>query len=125
MFLIAFIPYILEVTIEAWFEKRKKISVSHGWTMAVRIVLMFLVGWLLVWLEATDYWWQGTALSVGIFIALFNYTYNILTGRKLTYLRKKGIDRIYEHVPIWGRIIWELCVLGSGLIIYFQPFHFI
>lgn len=125
LFTITFLPYVLEVTIEAYFEKKKKISINHAWSMVIRVILMVLVGFAAMWLGDTNYWWQGTALSVGIFIALFNYTYNLLTGRKLTYLRKKGIDRIYERVPIWGRIIWELCILGSGIIVYTQPHYFI
>jgi len=121
MWLISFIPYLLEVNIESWLEKKKKISASHAWTMLARVVLMVLVGFILVWANKTSYWYQGTALSAGIFIALFNYTYNILTGRDWKYLRNKGIDKQYKKVPIHVRLIWEACILGVSIIVYKNP----
>lgn len=121
-FLLCLIPYVPEVTLEAWAEKKKGISVGHAWTAIARGALMVGVGYALWRLGVTAFWWQGTILSLGIFIALFNYTYNLLTGRPFFYLREKGIDKYYASVPPFGRLFWEVLVLATSIYIYAKPY---
>lgn len=120
--LLCFLP-LVEASIEAWFEKAKKISVNHFWTAVARGVIMVVVGLVIYWQDdRVLYWWQGTVLSFGIFITIFNYLYNALTGRPLLYLRAKGTDRLLAYVPVYFRWFAELIVLGSAITIYLNPF---
>lgn len=112
---------LVEAPIEAWFEKVKKISVNHSWTAVARGVLMILISWILWKVGDTEYWWQGASLCFGIFVAFFNYLYNLLTRRKLLYLRSKGIDRVLAYMPPWGRWILELIIFGASIQIYLTP----
>lgn len=119
--LITLVPIALEAPIEAYYEIKKKISVNHFWSAVARGAIMIGIGFVLQWRGVTVYWWQGTVLSVGLFIALFNYVYNLLTRRPIMYLRAKGTDRLLALAPPWGRWIWELIILGASIQIYVKP----
>lgn len=118
--LLCFLP-LIEAPIEAYYELAKKISVNHFWTAVARGVLMVLIGVLLSYKGVTLYWWQGFVLSFGIFVALFNYLYNLMTHRPIMYLRAHGIDSILAHAPPWGRWIFEIIILGAAIQIYVRP----
>jgi hypothetical protein len=119
IFLLA-LPYILEVLFETYFEKKKGISVNHFWTAVARGALMILIGGMFFKLEWHDNWWEPALVSVAIHFALFNYTYNWITGRKWTYLRSKGIDAVLASLPLMARIFFQVVFLLACLYEYFD-----
>jgi hypothetical protein len=61
---------------------------------------------------------------VALHFAFFNYLYNALTNRNLTYLRAKGIDGLLRNVPWWGIAFWQLIILITGLMVYYEIWGF-
>jgi hypothetical protein len=59
-------------------------------------------------------------MQVALHFMFFNYLYNILTGRKLTYLRAKGIDGLLRNVPAYGIFFWQIIVMIAAVLIYYK-----
>jgi hypothetical protein len=117
------IPFIAEAGIESYFEKVKKVSVNHFWSAIIRGLLMLAIA-IAFQLLGIVLWWQALALMVALHFACFNYLYNLFTNRELTYLRSKGIDGALNNLPWWGVALWQLIILITGLMVYYQIWGF-
>jgi hypothetical protein len=117
-FIILLLP-LIEAPIEAWFEIKRKVSISHFWTAAARGTLMFLIAITYTRLGINE-GWRVLIMQVALHFMFFNYLYNLLTGRKLTYLRAKGIDGLLRNVPAYGVFFWQLIILITATMVYYK-----
>ena len=121
-FIILSIPWIAESPIEAYFEKKKGKSVSHFWTAVLRGIVMMGLSVIYDYAGTND-WWRVLILQIMLHFMFFNYTYNALTGRKLSYLRNEGIDKTLQIFG-WVAVLWfQVVFLASAIMIYLHiPF---
>jgi hypothetical protein len=110
---------LIEAPIEAYYEVKKKVSISHFWTAAARGTLMFLIAITYNRLGINE-GWRVLVMQVALHFMFFNYLYNILTGRKLTYLRAKGIDGLLRNVPAYGIFLWQIIAMIAAVMIYYK-----
>jgi hypothetical protein len=117
-FIILLLP-LIEAPIEAWFEIKRKVSINHFWTAAARGTLMLLIAITYNQLGINE-GWRVLIMQVALHFMFFNYLYNLLTGRKLTYLRAKGIDGLLRNVPAYGVFFWQLIILIAATMVYYK-----
>jgi hypothetical protein len=112
-------PYIIEVAVETYYEKVKKVSLSHPWTMAVRALIMVGIGIVFAFMKWSDSIYEPIILMIAIHFALFSYTYNFITGRKWTYLRDGGLDKAMKRLHPFAILFAQVWLLTLGIVVYY------
>jgi hypothetical protein len=113
------LPLVLELIYETRKELREKISINHFWSAVIRGALMLVIAGLFNMIGIND-WWRALVFMVTLHFMFFNYLYNALTNRKLTYLRDKGIDKVLQQVGWLGVLFFQIILLSVGIMIYFK-----
>jgi hypothetical protein len=118
-FFILCLPFLSEALIESHFELVEKKELSHFWTAVIRGVVMLGIA-ITYNLFGINDGWRVLIMQGALHFMFFNYLYNILTKRKLTYLRAKGIDGLLRNVPSYGVFFWQIIIMIAATMIYYK-----
>jgi hypothetical protein len=113
------LPFLVEALIESHFELVEKKELSHFWTAVIRGVVMLGIAITFNQFGIND-GWRVLIMQVALHFMFFNYLYNILTKRELTYLRAKGIDGLLRNVPAYGVFLWQIIIMIAATMIYYK-----
>jgi hypothetical protein len=114
---ILFLPYLIEVWVETYFELKKKRSLSHRNTAIVRGALMIVIALGFHFFGLQNFWLVMFA-QAAIHFMFFNYTYNRITKRPMDYLRDKGIDLLLQIFPFLLILYFQIALLEISVMLY-------
>lgn len=118
------IPTIQRVLFDLYVIKIEKQEIDHvAHTVLTAIIMIFLSALNFIIFQIPI--WKGLLLSFGIFILIFDYSLNILRGKKWNYIDegKDGIsslsDGIYKQLGVWPLLFFKIVIFMITFCIYY------
>ncbi len=114
------VPTILEVVAD-YKEHKKKPGDNHVGDLIMRGIMMVVMGVIAHFINPEYAWWQGTILSIGIFVMFFDYAMGVLLTKNPFYLGTTSqTDSILRKSPWFSLLIVRGLLFVASIITYYQ-----